>query len=142
MTNKIYPQTVLTNKHSITPPIIYIISLFLIFREHIFLFNRDDNMVGPVSGKIETGESYADAAVRELIEETNIHLRPLQIHQAHHFFLAISPKGKIVFGKTLYAILCAKTFEPSQIRLNSELFDYEINSFRPGYPKNIQIWTS
>jgi 8-oxo-dGTP pyrophosphatase MutT (NUDIX family) len=109
--------------------LISIVSVHLIYKEQPLIFERDDNKIGPVSGKIETPESYIDAAVRETKEETSLTLSPYQVHDSGHFFLAISPKGKIVFGKTLYANLCSKTFEPSQIRLNSELFGYEILSF-------------
>lgn len=110
-------------------PLTFIVSLHLIYRGQFLIFERDDNMVGPVSGKIEPSEFYAETAIRELKEETSLTLSPYQVHDSGHFFLAISPKGKIVFGKTLYANLCSKTFEPSQIRLNSELFGYEILSF-------------
>jgi 8-oxo-dGTP pyrophosphatase MutT (NUDIX family) len=135
MTEKISQQTLLINEHSTAPPIIYIISLFLIYRNHILLFNRDDNMVGAISGKIEQGEFYTNTAIRELKEETKLKLRPSQVHDSGHLFLAISPKGKIVLGKTLYAKLCSNAFEPSQIRLNSELYDYEILSFEKAIRK-------
>jgi len=109
--------------------LIPIVSVHLIYKEQPLIFERDDNKIGPISGKIERGESYIDAAVRETKEETSLILSPYQVHDSGHFFLAISPKGKIVFGKTLYANLCSKTFEPSTIKLNSELHDYEILSF-------------
>ena len=88
-----------------------------------------------VSGKIEPSEFYTETAIRELEEETSLKLDPSQVHDSGHFFLANSPKGKIVFGTTLYANLCSKTFEPSQIKLNSELFDYEILPFKQAIRK-------
>lgn len=128
-------QNILVKRKSEQLGLISIITVYLFYKEEILIFERDDNKIGPISGKIERGESYADAAVRELIEETNIHLCPSQIYQTHHFFLAISPKRKIVFGKTLYATLCSNTFDRSQIRLNSELYDYEILSFEKAIRK-------
>jgi len=115
--------------------LIPIVSVHLIYKEQFLIFERDDNKVGPVSGKIETGESYTDAAVRETKEETLLELNPSQVHDSGHFFFGISHREKNVFGKTLYANLCSKTFEPSQIRLNSELYDYEILSFEKAIRK-------
>jgi 8-oxo-dGTP pyrophosphatase MutT (NUDIX family) len=115
--------------------LIVIVTVYLFCNEKFLIFKRDDNKIGPVSGKIEIGESYIGAAVRETKEETSLILSPYQVHDSGHVFLAISPKGKIVFGKTLYATLCSKTFEPSQIRLNSELYDYEILPFEKAIRK-------
>ena len=106
----------------------FIISLHLIYKGHFLIFERDDNMVGPVSGKIETDESYVDAAVRELEEETALKLAPVHIHQTTHSFHSVSPKGKDIFGISMFASLESRCFDLLKINLNSELLDCQLVS--------------
>jgi 8-oxo-dGTP diphosphatase len=42
-----------------------------------------DNEWGPPSGKVEPGETYTEAAVRELAEETDIYVRPRDLRFLH-----------------------------------------------------------
>lgn len=109
-------------------PLTFIVSLHLIYRGQFLIFERDDNMVGPVSGKIETDESYVDAAVRELDEETALKLPPDHIHQTAHSFHSVSPKGKDIFGISMFASLECRCFDFLKINLNSELLDFQLVS--------------
>jgi len=110
-------------------PIIFVCILYFIYHDKFILFSRDDHRIGPLSGKVEKGESPIDAVVRESKEETNIQLDPGRINTTPHSFLAPSPKGKFIYGISFYVVLDPASFLPSQIKLNSELLGFEIFNF-------------
>jgi len=128
MINKNKAQTNRKTKKTIIQKSTNIVCLYLIYKSRFLIFERDDGIVGPLSGKVESGgELYISAMVRELEEETAIRLYKEQIHLTpHSFFGAKSPKGKILCGQTYYASLESNKFKPSNMKFNSELFDYKL----------------
>ena len=93
----------------------------------VVVFTRQNGYLGPVSGEVEIGETYIDAAVREVFEETGLRVRPDMVIMTDHTFSGVSPKGKPIFGFTCFTFL-PRSFDPAQFRLNGELITYKILS--------------
>ena len=107
---------------------IFIVSVFIIYEERFIIFKRDDGFYGPITGKVDVNETCIGAIIREVKEEASIFLKQIQINCVDHEFLCLSPKGKMVYGKTFYSILDSTIFDFSGINLNSELLDYKLFS--------------
>jgi ADP-ribose pyrophosphatase YjhB (NUDIX family) len=59
----------------------------------ILLIRRSDNELWSIpGGRMEIGESLSEAAVREVLEETGIHARPIRVTGIYS-----SPKGVVVY---------------------------------------------
>jgi 8-oxo-dGTP pyrophosphatase MutT (NUDIX family) len=48
-------------------------------REILLVHSRETNRWMPIGGQIEPGEEPADAAVREVFEETGVHAKPIRL---------------------------------------------------------------
>ncbi len=96
----------------------------------------DPGRWGFPGGKIEPGESYMDAAIRELAEETTIRAEALRALDALDVIVR-EPDGALKFHYVLVAVLCrfldgepkagddvhdAGWFEPAQIAATPKIF--------------------
>jgi 8-oxo-dGTP pyrophosphatase MutT (NUDIX family) len=72
-----------------------------------------------VSGEVEVGESWEDAAIREVREETKLNLRHIIL--TNHIFAGISPTGKLIIGLTCFAIVSSGYLKSSGFHFNGEL---------------------
>jgi 8-oxo-dGTP pyrophosphatase MutT (NUDIX family) len=86
----------------------------------VVLFRRSDGFWMPVSGKVEPEETHICASVRELQEETGLVLDLNQVMMTEHTFSGLSPKGKLITGKTCWAIMNGP-LTASAIKFNGEL---------------------
>ena len=93
---------------------------------NVFVFQRNCGRFSCISGELEAGESFARAGKRELSEETGLSLRDLK--SAGHYFMGVTPKGKKIFGETLFKVLSAD-FKPSDFNFNDEIRDVRRLSF-------------
>jgi|APSaa5957512622_1039677.scaffolds.fasta_scaffold30068_3 8-oxo-dGTP pyrophosphatase MutT (NUDIX family) len=103
-----------------------IVVLHLVYKYQHVIFERDDGHIGPLSGKVNPGENYQCAAARELQEETGLIINPSIIIDAGHCFNGISPKGKNIFGISLFSVLENHCLNISKIKLNKELLDFQL----------------
>lgn len=96
----------------------------------------DPGRWGFPGGKIEPGETYMDAAIRELAEETTIRAEALHAIDALDVIVR-EPDGVLKFHYVLVAVLCrfldgtpqagddvhdAGWFDPTQIAANPQIF--------------------
>ena len=107
--------------------------LFLIRKDYNVLVCHPTKMKKTVwsipKGKVEVGEHYIDAAVRETLEETNANLSNWSI--IHNLTPMVYPNGKkVLHGYALFE---------SQNRINFDDFELKCNSNVPedkgGYPE-------
>jgi 8-oxo-dGTP pyrophosphatase MutT (NUDIX family) len=93
----------------------------------VILFNRSDgSIIGPVSGGVEFEESFVEACLRELEEETGIDvIEPDHIINADYTTLTITPNGRSIRITAFYAFL-PEYFDVSAIRLNNELAGFKL----------------
>ena len=124
-------------KHSIRAP--FVISAEVIHC-HLFtsdgevvLFQRSDgSFIGPVSGGVKLNESYIDACLREMAEETGLGvLTRDQVIISDFTFFAKSPNGRNIKITVCYAFL-PENFDVSVLRLNEELSGYLTCSLADG----------
>lgn len=104
----------------------YVIHAHVIIRDSLLIFERNDGLLGPISGKHEIRESLLDTVHRELFEETSIIIHPAQIRSLFFSFHAVSPnKYEPIYGKSFYIVL-SDTFNLKRIQLNHELRDFSL----------------
>jgi 8-oxo-dGTP pyrophosphatase MutT (NUDIX family) len=103
-----------------------VVVLHLVYKYQHVIFERDDGHIGPLSGKVHPGETYQGAAARELQEETGLIINPSTIIDTDHCFHGVSPKGKNIFGISLFTVLENHRLNISKIKLNKELLDFQL----------------
>jgi 8-oxo-dGTP pyrophosphatase MutT (NUDIX family) len=91
------------------------------------LFKRSDGFWMPVAGKVEPNETYLAAAIREMHEETGVLLACDQLMLTDNRFYGLSPNGKIISGRTCWAVLY-QPISPSTFKFNGELSEYRVLS--------------
>jgi len=93
----------------------------------VILFNRSDgSIIGPVSGGVDFEESFVEACLRELEEETGINvIEPDHIINTDYTTLTITPNGRSIRISAFYAFL-PECFDVSAIRLNNELKSFRL----------------
>jgi ADP-ribose pyrophosphatase YjhB (NUDIX family) len=99
----------------------------------VVLFQRSDgSFIGPVSGGVDLNESYKEACLRELEEETGLGvLTRDQVIISDFSFFTTSPNDRNIKITVCYAFL-SENFDDSALRLNEELSGYLICSLADG----------
>jgi 8-oxo-dGTP pyrophosphatase MutT (NUDIX family) len=96
---------------------IKIFHLCIFVKDRTLLFQRDCGIWSFLSGELEFGESWFEAASREAFEEANLHIGPDKIEMTEYCFSGISPKRKRITGCALVNYL--PHFCPSDLDLNT-----------------------
>ena len=100
-----------------------IVSVLLINKGKILIFKRKSGQSSFITGKVKPGESFIQAANREVFEETGINSFEMDINQVGYSFLAISPGGAKIYGNAFFAIL-PNTYCLKEMRLNHEMEEF------------------
>jgi 8-oxo-dGTP pyrophosphatase MutT (NUDIX family) len=72
-----------------------------------------------VFGEVEVGESWEDAAIREVREETKLLIKYMKLTK--HFFIGVSPNGKPITGRTCFAIVSCGYLKSSGMIFDGQL---------------------
>jgi 8-oxo-dGTP pyrophosphatase MutT (NUDIX family) len=82
-------------------------------REILLVHSKDTGNWMPIGGMIEPGEEPADAAVREVFEETGVHVRPERLVGVYDGPAVVYSNGDRVHYITLVFLCRAVSGEPS-----------------------------
>lgn len=98
------------------------------------------------SGHVDTGETYQQAAVRELAEELDITVRPEELEELQYFEAAGETDQEFV---TLYRLRWAGPIQPNpqEISEGNWFFPFQIDAWCEEHPEEmagsfIYIWTA
>jgi 8-oxo-dGTP pyrophosphatase MutT (NUDIX family) len=111
----------------VTEPISIVHVHLLTRTRNVVLFRRSDGFWMPISGTVEEGESFTEAAIREVAEETGLIFQEDKMFVTDHCFNGVSPKGRFLKGRTCYAVL-PEFFDLTHFRFNGELTEYALCS--------------